>query len=245
MKAGQPAHTPSPTRWYIATVYSLLAFIQGVCSRCRCNLVWLPRNACIPRLWCAGGQWNYPGPIGPTLEAAYGLDDAAVQLLLNYGPTFGLIVMLPSSFAMATPTGLRSVLRVAAVSLLASAALRFACRSPSAASVAALHLSFVANAIAGPAAMAAPTALAEVWFPATERATATAVMAGSNILGGCLSSIGGPLLVPTGSQREFDRYNAIYVALAAMCTMAVCAYWPVQPPVPPSASAAGEMAGAS
>jgi len=190
----------------------------------------------------AGGQWNYPGPIGPTLETAYGLDDAAVELLLNYGPIVGLVVMLPSSFAMATPAGLRVVLRVAAVCLLASAALRFACRSHSAASVAALHLSFVANAAAGPAAMAAPTALAELWFPASERATATAVMAGCNILGGCLSSIGGPLIVRTGAQSEFDAYNAIFAALAGTCAVAMFAHLPTQPPLPPSLSAAGEPA---
>lgn len=48
-------------------------------------------------------------------------------------------------------------------------------------SITLLHLSYVFNAIAGPVAMGCVSKVAENWFPAAERATATAIAAGASV----------------------------------------------------------------
>ena len=127
---------PSPWRYWILATYSMLAAMQGL-------------------------TWSVPGTLAPTFLDVYGMDQDTVQLLLNYGPIFYVLCMLPVMYALdrygirlATTSGLALVLVANVMRCFASDASEL--------SVAIVHISFILNASAGPAAMAVPSKLAEV-----------------------------------------------------------------------------------
>ena len=175
-------------------------------------------------------QWAVPGPIAGSLQTLYGLDAATVQLLLNYGPFVFLATAIPYALAMrASPSGLRASIVTAIACTAASAVVRLGCRDAGAASMAALHISFILNAAAGPPAMACVTQLTELWFAPAERATATAIAVEANVVGAALAFIAGPLLVPQGAptQAQFDRYTAIFVAICGANLLGAALYFPL------------------
>ena len=127
------------------------------------------------------------------------------------------------------------------------------------------HLGAILVGIAGIMVMAAPTALSAAWFPAHQRTTATAIAMVSNGLGNGVSFFVGPLMVPDSYINKTD-HNTIHVltnftetpsredvrhqiwwymvALAIPATLtfvAMVAYFPSKPPLPPSASASAQV----
>jgi MFS family permease len=221
-EGGDGSHTVYARRWYILSLYSLLACLQG---------------------W----QWAIPGGIGTSLEAFYGggVTDYVLQILLAYGPIFYLPFALPSMLALNAPDGLRIVTLSGLALVVAGAGCRLAATSSSPASLALLHLGYVLNAIAGPAAMGCVSTLAEAYFPAAQRGLATAIAAEANQLGSALAFPIGPAMVPDGSGAQNLRYNILFGALALATLLAAVAYYPSQPPRPPSRSAAAPHAGAA
>lgn len=202
-------------RWWILAVYSLLACLQG---------------------W----QWAIPGGIASSLEAIYGegVSDYVIQLLLAYGPIFYILFALPSMLLLNTANGLRLTTLIGLALVVAGAACRLAATSSSTASIALLHVGFVLNAIAGPAAMGCVSTLAEAYFPASQRGLATAIAAEANQAGSALSFLVGPAMVPDASFSENFAYNALFGALALATLLACALFYPSRPPRPPSHSAA-------
>lgn len=120
-----PTPAPSRARWWVLFLTCLMSAMQ-----------------------CA--QWSWPGPIAGSLQALYGLDAAAIQLLLNWGPIMYLATSLPYAWAMRrSPAGLRGAIFTGIALTAASALLRLACRGPGAGSQAALTVSLILNAAAG------------------------------------------------------------------------------------------------
>ena len=148
------AEAVSPWRWWVLATYTLMAANQGL-------------------------TWSVPGALEPTLQAVYGMDQDTVQLLLNYGPIFYCVAMLPVMWSI-DRHGIRPMTLAGIALVLAANAMRCFANDASALSIGIVHVSFILNAIAGPAAMAIPSKLAEDWFPAHERTTATAISALGN-----------------------------------------------------------------
>ena len=161
---------------------------------------------------------------------------------MNYGPIFYIPFVVPFTLLLNTRDGLRWTTLAGLGLALAGAGCRLAARSAATPSIVALHLGYVANAVAGPAAMGCVSTLAEAWFPAGERGLATAIASQANQLGAALAFAVGPALVPdtTGAvAADNDIYNILFLALTAVATLAAIVYYPSRPPLPPSLSASG------
>lgn len=201
---------------------------------------WVLLLTCVmSALQCA--QWSWPGPIAGSLQSLYNIDGNMTQLLLNYGPIVYLIVSMPCAwYARRSPEGVRGVVLTGIALVAVSSFLRMGVRSSSTGSLTLLHIAQILNAAAGPPAMASVTALCEIWFHKDERATATALAVEANVVGATLAFIAGPLMVSQDAptQAQVDAYNGIYVALCGATALAAAVYFPVEPTVPPSLSAA-------
>lgn len=200
-------------RWYILAVFSLLACLQG---------------------WA----WTIPGSNSVSLKGIYGIDDNVIQLLLNYGPIFFIPMTLPFAWWLDQPNGLRGCTLVGFALVVGGCICRLVATTQQPWSIALLHLSYVFNAVAGPVAMGCVSKVAENWFPAAERATATAIAAEVNILGGSFAFTVGPAMVPTPDVHANTRYNILLLILAAVPALCALLYFPSRPPRPPSLSAA-------
>jgi hypothetical protein len=193
--AGELLPTPAPSRarWWVLFLTCLMSAMQ-----------------------CA--QWSWPGPIAGSLQALYGLDAAAIQLLLNWGPIMYLATSLPYAWAMRrSPAGLRGAIFTGIALTATSTLLRLACRGPGAGSQA-LTVSLILNAAAGPPAMTSVTMLCELWFSPSERATATAVAVESNVLDFTMAFIAGPILKKTSwaAKRNMLPFSRLMCVIHAL-----------------------------
>lgn len=99
-----------------------------------------------------------------------------------------------------------------------------------------LHSAQILNAAAGPMVQVTVTMLSSTWFPASERTTSTSIAIISNNLGSAIGFILGPLVVSTGNDIPTLLYIHLGIAgLALLCTLI---YLPIEPPTPPSHTAA-------
>lgn len=188
-----------------------------------------------------------PGPIADTVQDVFNIDGNTVQLLLNWGPIAFLPFMLPFGYWLDRPGGLRWATVFSMALVTAGAAIRCFVFSPSPASVGLLHVSYILNDIAGPVSMGAVSVLAERFFPVSQRATATALAAEANILGGAASFVIGPLMVGSSGANVAGLKAYMYVCcgICVVTLVAMIAYFPSAPPLPPSRTAhdaAGESA---
>ncbi len=173
---------------------------------------------------------------GFSTPSLYHLPASTPQLLLNYGPIFYLLCALPVMWSLdrhgLAPTVLSGIALV-----LASNLLRLLANDASPASTALIHASFILNAAAGPAAMAVPSKLAEVWFPPQERTLATAIAALGNQSGTLLLYLLIAVAFPLPTRAQNLGLNACLAALSVVNALMALAYFPSAPPLPPSASA--------
>jgi hypothetical protein len=106
-----------------------------------------------------------------------------VQRALPYPPVAGGIFYLPFCLPFALwldqPNGLRGCTIAGFTLVLVGAGCRTLAVSSASWSVVLLHVGYALNAIAGPVAMGCVSKVAENWFPANQRATATAIAAGA------------------------------------------------------------------
>ena len=211
LPAASPPLVSSPWRWWVLATYSLMAANQGL-------------------------TWSVPGTLTPTYLAVYGMSQDTVQLLLNYGTIFFLAAMLPVMY-MIDRFGIRLATMCGVALVLAANALRCFANDSGLTSVALVHVSFILNAIAGPAAMAVPSKLAEDWFSPTERTTATAVAALANQTGVLLLYFFVPTLCPDPTVADNFKLNALLLAISLLNAAMAAAYFPSHPPAAPSASA--------
>ena len=190
-------------------------------------------------LFCAlqGWAWAIPGTISTTYETLYGLDDATIAWLLNYGALGFLIVCFPLGVWMDRPGGIRGNLFFGAALVLGGCVLRLLATDEGPRSVALLHVSYVLTALAGPIAMSAVSKFSEEWFSPASRATATATAQMSNGLGTALASLVGPQMVMSGTWASLQRYNWVMAGIVGFNAFCMLAYFPAHPPTPPSRSA--------
>lgn len=211
------------TRWYILLIYSLFTFYQ-----------------------CC--MWALPGPISKSYQIVYGLSNDSVQLLVNYGPIAFLPTGLLVSMWLERKNGVRQATLCGIALVTVGCILRAVARSQQTWSIALIHLSYLLNGLAGPAAMAAVSQISQEWFAPHERTTATSIMAQSNAVP--LSQLLGPYTVTVPDQAHFNTLSYICLGMTVPLMVAAFIYFPAHPPTPPSASAAasaevGEAASSS
>ncbi len=160
-----------------------------------------------------------------------------MQLFINYGSIFFLVLSVPVAMLMDRPNGFRLAMLLSAVALLLGCGLRLCARDSSSTSVILLHFSYILNAFAGPIAVSAPSLLANAWFPANERGLATGVAVAFNTFGLVFSYFFGPLMVSSGTVESLLAYMYLCLALAAVNTLGIALYFPSAPALPPSRSA--------
>ncbi|XP_067649132.1 solute carrier family 49 member 4-like isoform X2 [Haliotis asinina] len=206
-------------RWYILTMFALLNSLQAA--------VWI--------------QW---GPIAAAAEQAYGWTDGTIALFANWGP----ITYIPTALLwswMLDSKGLRTSCLGAAGLVALGTGLRCVYKDPPAFTVL-VHLCQILNGLAGPIAMGAVPKVSSVWFPASERTTASTVIAVVLGLGITAAFYIGPQVVPEMTPGNCTFTNVSRNASLLCEAFGVCAllflvmlvYFPNTPPKPPSVSAA-------
>lgn len=204
---------PGLDRYWVLLTYTLMAAMQGM-------------------------TWAVPGSIGNTYSSpsVYNLDGNTIQLFLNYGPIFYVICAFPVMWHM-DRYGIRGSVVSAIALVAASNIMRCFANDGSLRSLILLHLSFILNASAGPAAMGVPSKLAEDWFPPSERTAACAVAALGNQSGTLVLSLAIAAVWPNPSVKDNLSLNLFLAALSLANAGAALVYFPSHPPTPPSASA--------
>lgn len=208
----------SKSRWWMLFVFCYLNLLQG----------WF---------------WVLPGPIAAPYNDILGLDGDAVELLLNLGQILFVVGSLPYALLMGRGRHRLGMLSACAL-ILSGSVCRYAARDGSAVSQSLMYASASANAIAGIVAMGAVSTLAETWFPVNERATATAIMGESNIIGCNVGYLLGPYMVPDSSDpNRLYRYHLVCLLASAPLTACALLHFPDAPTLAPSDSAALQREG--
>lgn len=220
-------------RWYMLAVFSIVAFLQGaLCS------VW--------------------SVITPSVEEVFQWTDQDISLMQIWIYLAFLVVMFPMAIFV-DMKGLRYPTIVTCVMLSVSTGLRCITFNPPNV----LWISHLAHIIMGSAAPLTYTAgpiISALWFPAHQRATATAISTIAGYAGGAACFLFGPMIVdaphsapiPTmstvpgpsnftnievmRSQIRMCRY--IECAACVLVTLLVIAYFPSKPPRSPTLTSA-------
>ncbi|XP_076029574.1 solute carrier family 49 member 4 homolog [Oratosquilla oratoria] len=193
--------------------------------------------------------WNTWGPITQTaLKVFDNWSEATIATYANWATISFVIFIVPMCYA-AQILGLRlSALGCIGLILLATA---LRCITPDPAVFTIMcHLCAFINGVTGTLLLSLPPMIAAVWFPADERTTATAVGSLMNQMGSAMAYLE-PLLVtqPSHNVTEIEReelrdeiMNLMYgyVGIAAVLFLAILAYFPAKPPLPPSISSSVE-----
>lgn len=144
-----------------------------------------------------GGIWVNYGVIAQAVKPLYGWDDGTIALLANWGPIMYVVAAWPTSYLLDV-RGPRSAC-IAGASLVFAGGLARAVRHSTDGPGAALaHIGQILNALAGPVAMSVGPVLSAMWFPPSERNTATAVISTANYGGCALIFWLGSVCVPPG-----------------------------------------------
>ncbi|CAK8671684.1 solute carrier family 49 member 4 homolog isoform X1 [Clavelina lepadiformis] len=227
-------------RWYICLIFSFMGWLQG----------------CI---------WNTWSPIADSAKVAYGFTPFDIELLTNWGP-IAFIVSMPIYMWILDQKGLR----VACVSTALFVAIGAGIRCfPLHVNIIKyfIHFAHFLNGIGGCVVMAAPPLLSSTWFPPNERITATSISTLLNYMGTGTAYIIGDLVKSPSKdvvnascfqhvlqnltkndtcyeviQIRRDIQNVLYVefGIAVVIFLAIFAYFPRHPPLPPSLSASVE-----
>lgn len=207
-----------PQRFWILFLYSFLTF-----------------NQCM--------FWLTFSPIASSTIDFYHVDEATVDLLLNWGPIIFLPTLPLVYLTLNSHHGLRKCLLTYAVVSVVATALRLLpswITSPSAAhfhdtALPLLHFAQILIAATGPMAMALASQLSCLWFPLHERTRATTIAVLSASLGGAVAFLVSPHLVTEASQVPHLLY--LHTAQAFLACLLTLVYCPGEPPSPPSSAA--------
>uniref|UniRef100_A0A8C2XQW6 Solute carrier family 49 member 4 n=2 Tax=Cyclopterus lumpus TaxID=8103 RepID=A0A8C2XQW6_CYCLU len=224
-----PAHSRVyGRRWLVLSLFSLLAFMQGM-------------------------VWNFWGPIQNSAAHAFGFSSSDIAVLVLWGPV-GFVPWLLFMWLM-DKKGLRASLLLSAFFMLLGSALRSIPLTEQPLRRWLIHGGHFLNGLAGPTIMSAGPFLSTTWFAPDQRATATAVASLFCYVGSAASFVVGPLVVqapnrtwaatgapvPDGTIR--DRIQLVmYAELSVIAVLfaAVLLYFPSRPPMPPSVAAASQ-----
>jgi hypothetical protein len=209
-----PVYKLYPQRFYVLFVFSFLSFNQCI--------IWLTFS-----------------PIARSVKTYYGVDDAIVTLLLNWGPII-FIPCLPLTYILLNkPNGLRKCVLILSVVDFIGATCRVVpsvLATPSSSmTLPFLHFGQILNAACGPLVMAPVSQLSCLWFAPHERTRATTVAVFANNLGSTVGFVISPFIV---SQPDYvPRLLYLHMGLAFVACILALIYFPAQPPTPPSAAA--------
>lgn len=162
-------------RWYMLTVYSILACAQGA-------------------------VWNTFGPIATTTSHAFGWSSATTALLENWGPITFLLTGFIFSWMMDAKGMKWSCISTGVLVALGTVVRCFSIETVAFTWLA--HVGQFLNGCGGVVPMAGAPILSAAWFPPNERATATAIGISLNYMGVAFSYLIGPLLVPDGQSNN-------------------------------------------
>ena len=187
--------------------------------------------------------WLTFSPIAKCTEDFYHIDEATVDLLLNWGPIIFLPTLPLIYFILNTRRGLRKCVLIYAILSFIATFIRLipsVIISPSDSrfsqtALPFLHIGQILIAATGPIGMALVSQLSCIWFASHERTRATTIaILGSN-LGGAVAFLISPHLVFEAWRVPHLLYlHAGQAFLACVCTLL---YFPAEPPTPPSAAA--------
>uniref|UniRef100_H2ZFL6 Major facilitator superfamily (MFS) profile domain-containing protein n=1 Tax=Ciona savignyi TaxID=51511 RepID=H2ZFL6_CIOSA len=225
-------------RWYICLIFAFQGLLQG----------------CV---------WNTWPAIDDSAEAAIGFSKQDIELLVNWGP-IAFIIFMPIYMWLLQTKGLR--LSVVSGAFLVAIGTGLRCLPlPNNILKYFIHVGQFLNGIAGCPVMAIPPMLSNVWFPASERITATGIATLFNYFGTGAAYIIGPLFVnePSNATQNITCWNitkhntprnsscqeifgirneiqtVLYFefGLASIIFLAMLVFFPNKPPTPPSVSA--------
>lgn len=187
--------------------------------------------------------WLTFSPIANATRDFYHVSEAVVDLLLNWGPIVFLPTLPLAYLLLNTRNGLRKSMLIFAIVSLIATVIRLIpsiVTSPSSANfrqvaLPFLHMGQILIAATGPFAMALASQLSCLWFAPHERTRATTVAVLGASFGGAAAFLISPHLVFESSRVPHLLYlHAAQALLACVCTLA---YFPAEPPSPPSLAA--------
>ena len=187
--------------------------------------------------------WLTFSPIAGSTIDFFHVDEATVDLLLNWGP----IIFLPSLpfvyLLLNTHHGLRKCILILAIVSLVATCLRLIpliATSPTDAhfhdtALPFLHVGQILIAVTGPIVMALVSQLSCMWFAPHERTRATTIAILGPSLGGAVGFLVPPFLVSEAEQ--VPRLLYLHTVQAFIACVLTLAYFPAEPPSPPSLAA--------
>ncbi|XP_063612938.1 solute carrier family 49 member 4-like [Penaeus indicus] len=189
-------------------------------------------------------MWSTWGPLSESVEVAYpNWGSSTVAMMANWGTLATMGFVLISSWFLHA-FGLRAGVLTAAGMLALGTALRTLTVQDVAFTVLS-HVCAVLVGLAGTVFISAPPMLAAVWFPPTERTTATAVSLAANQLGTAGSYLEsffvrqpGKGVSPSNVKEDIRSLMACEAVIALVLFMLTVAYFPPGPPSPPSITSA-------
>ena len=213
-----PVYIVYPQRFYVLFVFSFLSFNQ--------NIIWLTFS-----------------PIARNTEAYYHINEATVDLLLNWGSII-FIPCLPLTFILLNrPNGLRHcVMLVATIEFLAalsrilpSIIVKSSDSNFNSIALPFIHIGQILNAACGPLVIVPVSQLSCLWFAPHERTRATTVAIFASSVGTSVGFAISPLIVSL--PEHVPRLLYVHFGLAFVACILTLLYFPAQPPSAPSAAA--------
>ncbi|XP_042868370.1 solute carrier family 49 member 4-like isoform X2 [Penaeus japonicus] len=206
-------------RYWVLLLFSALAFFQ--CS-----------------------MWSSWGPLNESVQAAYpNWGSSTVAMMANWGTLTCMGFVLVGSWFLHA-FGLRVGVLTGAGMLALGTALR-TLTVQDVAFTALSNVCAVLVGLAGTMLISAPPMLAALWFPPTERTTATAMSLVANRLGTAGSYLEsffvrqpGKGVSPSVIKEEIRSVMACEAMIALILFMLTVAYFPPRPPSPPSITSA-------
>eukprot|EP00040_Diaphanoeca_grandis_P013427 m.67874 g.67874 ORF g.67874 m.67874 type:complete len:492 (+) comp23882_c0_seq2:60-1535(+) len=167
------------------------------------------------------------------------VNENTLNWFLNEGPIAYCVTVPIVSKVLALPNGLTLSMRLAACLCFLGASIRcipLAFTGEHTLTVVLIHISQSLNAAAAPWVVATVSHFSLVWFPESERNTATAVANVASALGRAIGFYLGPKIVHQAS--DVPTLLLIELGLAAVPLIAIFLYCPNAPKCPPSRAAA-------
>ncbi|CAF0831826.1 unnamed protein product [Rotaria sp. Silwood1] len=187
--------------------------------------------------------WLTFSPIAGSAQKFYNISEATVDLLLNWGPIIFLPTLPFVYLLLNTHHGLRKCVLIFAIVPVIATSLRLLpliITSPTSPnfhdiSLPFLHIGQILIAATGPIAMALVSQLSCIWFAPDERTRATtfAILGASS--GGAVAFIIEPRLVSEAWRVPHLLY--MHTGQAVLACILTLAYFPAEPPSPPSVAA--------
>ena len=152
-----------------------------------------------------GGIWLIYGVIAEAVEPLYpGWDSGTIALLAFWGPVGYMIATWPTAWLLDVCGPREACVAGSTLVFVGSVARAAHCATDRTGSVLE-HAGQIINALAGPVAMSIGPVLSAVWFPASERNTATAIAATANYGGAAVAFWLGSVCVPAGAPADVTR----------------------------------------